>query len=65
MRSSRFAEAFLSRLVTIFLDETNTPIKRQSAVLYLASYISRSKAVTITQARYYIYIDFKVYFYGN
>lgn len=43
----RFADAFIQRLTAIFLDETQTPIRRQSAVLYLASYLSRAKFLNI------------------
>jgi len=53
-KEDRFADAFIQRLISIFLDETHTPIKRQSAVAYLASYLSRYKFLNIQKTRFVI-----------
>lgn len=41
-RDFRFAQVFPKLLLTIFFDERNTFLKRQSAVVYLGSYLARA-----------------------
>lgn len=47
-----FYELFANRLSTIFLRPTFAPIKRQSAVLYLASFVSRANFLPLKFVRY-------------
>jgi RNA polymerase I-specific transcription initiation factor RRN3 len=42
-KSKSFGEAFAMALLRIFLDESVAHLRRQSAILYLASYLARSK----------------------
>ena len=46
-----FSENFASRMVRIFIDERVTQIKRQSAILYLASYTVRANFLKISVVR--------------
>lgn len=41
-RSDRFSRALAGRLLRCFLDNASTPLKQQSAVLYLGSFLSRA-----------------------
>ena len=47
----KFYEMFASRLLKIFLQVSSAPLKRQSAVLYLASYLTRARFVPIDFVR--------------
>jgi RNA polymerase I-specific transcription initiation factor RRN3 len=46
-RDIRFAEAFSNRLLRIFVDETGAMIKRQSALMYLASFLARARFLSV------------------
>ena len=47
-RTDRFANAYLRWLLRIFLDGNNhAAIKKQSAIMYIASYVSRANFLTI------------------
>ena len=46
-----FSENFAARMVKIFIDESATQVKRQSAILYLASYTVRASFLPIPVVR--------------
>ena len=54
-KRSSYADCFVDRLLEIFLDETCSPIRRQSAVLYLSSFVSRALFLSVDRTRYEIY----------
>jgi RNA polymerase I-specific transcription initiation factor RRN3 len=47
-KSSSFGEAFAMALLRIFLDESVAHLRRQSSILYLASYLARAKFLSDT-----------------
>ena len=49
--NEKFSENFASRMVKIFFDESATQLKRQSAILYLASYTVRANFLSIRVVR--------------
>ena len=63
----RFGENFASRMVKIFIDETATQLKRQSAILYLASYTVRANFLSTDIVRYenflYFFCLFVLFYY--
>ena len=50
-KNVNFSENFAGRMVRIFIDESVTQIKRQSAILYLASYTVRANFLKISVVR--------------
>ena len=50
-KDARFGGAFADRLLRLFVDETEPLILRQSAVMYLASYISRATFLPVLHTR--------------
>lgn len=46
-RVTRFGEAYLKWLLHLFLDVSQPHLKRQSAIMYIASYISRANFLSI------------------
>lgn len=51
-RDARFAVAFPKQLLALFLDEQSAPLKRQSAVVYLASFLARANFVPLSLVRW-------------